>query len=157
MQLEQEMERSVRFRRPFTLILLDIDDFKAINDTYGHQRGDSVLVELAARVKGGIRDIDVLARYGGEEFALILPETDADGGRRLGEKIRALVEGAPFAGPEPIAVTVSEGVACFPEHGPDGRSLESAADAAMYLAKAQGKNRVKVFGEEKLQRGVAGA
>ena len=91
MQFEQEMERSVRFRRPFTLVLLDIDDFKAINDTYGHQRGDSVLIELAARVKGGIRDIDVVARYGGEEFALILPETDGEGGRRLSEKIRGEV------------------------------------------------------------------
>ncbi|MGH2722578.1 MAG: diguanylate cyclase, partial [Actinomycetota bacterium] len=148
MQFEQEMERSVRFRRPFTLVLLDIDDFKTINDTYGHQQGDSVLIELAARIKGGIRDIDVVARYGGEEFALILPETDGEGGRSLGEKIRALVEGTPFAGSPPIKVTISAGVACFPEHGADARSIEAAADSAMYFAKSLGKNRVVVCGEE---------
>jgi diguanylate cyclase (GGDEF)-like protein len=156
MQFDQEMERSVRFRRPFTLVLLDIDDFKVINDTYGHQRGDSVLIELAARIKGGIRDIDVVARYGGEEFALILPETDGEGGRSLGEKIRALVATAPFAGGPPINVTVSAGVACFPEHGGDARSIEAAADSAMYFAKSLGKNRVVVYGEEKV-RGAAGA
>jgi diguanylate cyclase (GGDEF)-like protein len=156
MQFEQEIERSVRFRRPFTLVLLDIDNFKVINDTYGHQQGDSVLIELAARVKGGIRDIDVVARYGGEEFALILPETDGEGGRRLAEKIRALVESTPFAGGRPLAVTISAGVACFNDHGTDARSLEAAADEALYLAKSLGRNRVILYGEDKV-RGLAGA
>lgn len=157
MQFDQEMERSVRFRRPFTLVLVDIDNFKTINDTYGHQRGDAVLIELAGRMKGGIRDIDVVARYGGEEFALILPETDGEGGRQLGEKIRRLVEGTPFAGGSPpIAVTISAGVACFKEHGTDSRSLEAAADSALYFAKSLGRNRVVVCGEDKV-RGLAGA
>jgi diguanylate cyclase (GGDEF)-like protein len=115
-----------------------------------------VLIELAARVKGGIRDIDVVARYGGEEFALILPETDGEGGRRLAEKIRALVESTPFAGGRPLAVTISAGVACFNDHGTDARSLEAAADEALYLAKSLGRNRVILYGEDKV-RGLAGA
>jgi diguanylate cyclase (GGDEF)-like protein len=90
------MDRSSRFRRPFCLLLCDNDDFKYVNDTYGHLQGDSVLIELARRVKSEIRDIDVLARYGGEEFVLILPETDADGGFRAAEKIRRRISAAPF-------------------------------------------------------------
>ncbi|MGH7426704.1 MAG: diguanylate cyclase, partial [Candidatus Methylomirabilales bacterium] len=139
MLYEQEIDRSVRFQRPFSLIVCDIDNFKSFNDTYGHQRGDSVLIELATRVKSAIRDVDVLARYGGEEFLLILPETDADGGLRTAEKIRQVVAGEPFG--EEIPVTVSAGVAAFPIHGTDGTSLLAAADRAMYQAKALGKNR----------------
>lgn len=150
---EQEIDRSARFRRPFSLVVVDIDDFKQVNDAHGHQRGDSVLIELARRVKAAIRDIDVLARYGGEEFALILPETDAEGGRRTAEKIRSIVGDAPFEGSPPLNITVSAGLSCFPEHGADGQTLLRSADAALYLAKAQGKNCVVVFGREKLPSG----
>lgn len=142
---EQEIERSARFHRPFSLIVLDIDDFKPINDTYGHQRGDAVLVELAERVGNEVRDIDVLARYGGEEFLVILPETDAEGGLRTAEKIREAIGAQPFLGEPPIEVTVSLGVACFPEHGKDPSELQRNADLAMYQAKAAGKNCTVVY------------
>ncbi|MGH2769058.1 MAG: diguanylate cyclase [Actinomycetota bacterium] len=143
-EFEQEIDRATRFKRPFSLVMFDLDDFKSLNDTYGHQRGDAVLAELARRVRDAIRDIDVFARYGGEEFVLVLPETDADGGLRTAEKVRRLIASAPF-GQEPSAVTISAGVASFPIHGTDGSSLLRAADLAMYEAKAGGKNRAVLY------------
>lgn len=148
MRYMQEIERSARFQRPFSLMVLDIDDFKSINDTHGHQFGDAVLIELAGRIGREIRDIDVLARYGGEEFLLILPETDLEGGLKTAEKIRKAVADRPFVGDPAVDVTVSLGVACFPEHGQDGKTLQDRADAAMYMAKGKGKNRVSVYGGE---------
>jgi diguanylate cyclase (GGDEF)-like protein len=145
LRFDQEMDRSSRFRRPFCLLLCDIDDFKYVNDTYGHLQGDSVLIELARRVKSEIRDIDVLARYGGEEFVLILPETDADGGFRAAEKIRRRISEAPFGRDRSIPVTMSIGVACFPRAGTDQTTLLRAADVALYQAKARGKNCTIVF------------
>ncbi len=145
LRFDQEMDRSSRFRRPFCLLLCDIDDFKYVNDTYGHLQGDSVLIELARRVKSEIRDIDVLARYGGEEFVLILPETDADGGFRAAEKIRRRISESFFGRDRSIPVTMSIGVACFPRAGTDQTTLLRAADVALYQAKARGKNRTIVF------------
>ena len=145
LQFEQELDRAERFGRPFSLIMLDVDDFKTFNDSYGHRVGDFVLVELARRVTGVIRDADIFARYGGEEFALMLPETDSAGGLATAEKIRRVVGDTPFMGevtPEPLAVTVSLGVACSPEAGKDKEALFEAADQALLQAKAQGKNRV---------------
>lgn len=148
MQFDTELDRAARFHRPFSLIVIDIDNFKTLNDTFGHQAGDFVLIELASRVKEAIRDIDWFARYGGEEFVLILPETDADGGMRTAEKIRAVVADSPFIGeliPDPLSVTVSVGLACFPSHGTDKTTLLRAADMAMYSAKTQGKDRVVMY------------
>jgi diguanylate cyclase (GGDEF)-like protein len=145
LRFEQEMDRSARFRRPFCLLLCDIDDFKYVNDTYGHPQGDSVLIELARRVRSEVRDIDVLARYGGEEFVLILPETDADGGFRAAEKIRRRIFDSSFGKDRSIPVTISIGVACFPRAGTDQSTLLRAADVALYQAKALGKNRSIVF------------
>ena len=145
LRFDQEMDRSARFRRPFCLLLCDIDDFKYVNDTYGHPQGDSVLIELARRVRSEVRDIDVLARYGGEEFVLILPETDADGGFRAAEKIRRRIFDSSFGKDRSIPVTMSIGVACFPRAGTDQSTLLRAADVALYQAKALGKNRSIVF------------
>ncbi|HLI56738.1 MAG TPA: diguanylate cyclase, partial [Actinomycetota bacterium] len=145
LRFEQEMDRSARFRRPFCLLLCDIDDFKVVNDSYGHLVGDTVLIELARRIRSEVRDIDVLARYGGEEFVLILPETDADGGQRAAEKIRRRIGDSPFARDRQIPVTISVGIACFPRAGTDQTSLLRAADVALYQAKAAGKDRVVLF------------
>ncbi len=144
-QFAQELDRAERFKRPFSLIVLDIDDFKRINDTYGHQVGDFVLVELARRIKSSVRDVDMFARYGGEEFELLLSETDLAGGLNAAEKIREAIGGSPFTSdmlPEPLNVTVSVGVASYPEAGLDAPTIFKAADLAMYTAKSQGKNRV---------------
>ncbi len=144
-RLEQEIERSRRFGRVFTLLLLDIDHFKWVNDRHGHQRGDEVLVELARRITSSVRDIDTFARYGGEEFVLILPETDVEGGLAAAEKLRKVVGGQPFAArpDDPgISLSISVGVAGYPQHAAGPNVLLRAADSAMYEAKVQGRDRV---------------
>ena len=125
MNFDKEIERASRFQRPLALLIFDLDKFKQVNDVYGHQRGDSVLIELATRVKGAIREVDTLARYGGEEFVLILPETDLEGATLTAGKICEIVRQRRFgaADEEPIRVTVSIGIAVYPEHGRGGATL----------------------------------
>jgi len=145
MRVTQEFERASRFDRPFSLLMIDIDHFKSLNDRYGHQRGDSVLIELAQRIVSHTRlQVDTLARYGGEEFVLILPETAAEGARIVAEKIRAEIAGVPFGSgdEQAINVSVSIGYAMYPHHGATAEALQHAADRAMYLAKSRGRNTV---------------
>lgn len=151
LQFDTEINRSARFGLQFSLMEIDIDNFKTLNDTHGHLAGDAVLIELVGRVKSVIRDIDSFARYGGEEFLLLLPETKPDGAQTLAEKIRSVIAEKPFEGdpiPKPISVTVSVGISCFPEHGSDRTSLLRAADRAMYTAKSGGRNRVEMYGSD---------
>ncbi len=138
----KEVERAARFGRPLALVMLDLDHFKQVNDTYGHQRGDAVLVELAARVRAQVRDVDTLARYGGEEFVIVLPETDEAGAAHAAERIRVAVGTAPFGEPgqTPLQLTVSLGVAVFPDHGTGPTALLRAADDALYVAKREGRD-----------------
>jgi diguanylate cyclase (GGDEF)-like protein len=132
----------------------ELDDFKQVNDTRGHQAGDAALVELARRLTGITREVDLVARYGGEEFALVLPRTDAAGGRLLGEKVCHAVAAEPFpADGEPLCLTVSGGVATYPDHGRTIKALVEAADAALYRAKAGGKNRVEGAAEPDASEG----
>jgi diguanylate cyclase (GGDEF)-like protein len=143
--LEKELARAQRFNEPLTLVLADIDDFKRINDRWGHPTGDEVLKAFARRLQESVREIDLAGRWGGEEFALLLPGTDLEGGRRLAERIRELVREQHLATPDgsPIRVTSSFGVASFPLV--TGQSqLVAAADAALYEAKRSGKDRVVV-------------
>jgi diguanylate cyclase (GGDEF)-like protein len=142
MNFDKEIERASRFQRPLALLIFDLDKFKQVNDVYGHQRGDSVLIELATRVKGAIREVDTLARYGGEEFVLILPETDLEGATLAAGKICELVRQRRFgaADEDPIRVTVSIGIAVYPEHGRSGATLVRSADAALYAAKEAGRD-----------------
>jgi len=144
MRLAQEVERAIRFNRSLSVLVVDIDHFKQINDRYGHQRGDAILAELANRLVSETRgQVDTVSRYGGEEFVLILPETPLDGGRVVAEKIRERIASAAFGGnDEPIEVTVSIGVACFPQHGAKPQTLLRAADQALYEAKGRGRNCV---------------
>jgi diguanylate cyclase (GGDEF)-like protein len=143
--LEKELARAQRFNEPLTLVLADIDDFKRINDRWGHPTGDEVLKAFARRLQESVREIDLAGRWGGEEFALLLPGTDLEGGRRLAERIRELVREQHLAASDgsPIRVTSSFGVASFPLV--NGQSqLVAAADAALYEAKRSGKDRVVV-------------
>ena len=138
----KEVERAVRFERPLALLLLDLDHFKLVNDVWGHPRGDAVLVELAARVRAQVRDVDTLARYGGEEFVVVLPETDEVGAVQAAERICAAVRRRPFGedGEQPIDVTLSLGVAVFPDHGTSSTALLRRADEALYAAKRGGRD-----------------
>jgi diguanylate cyclase (GGDEF)-like protein len=144
LSLGREVERATRFGRHVALLMIDVDHFKAVNDTHGHGRGDAVLRELVLRIGHQVREVDVLARYGGEEFVLVLPETSAEGAVRLAERIRQGVASPPFGvgGAEvPLRVTVSIGVAAFPVHASSPAQLLQAADEALYEAKHAGRNR----------------
>lgn len=145
----REVERAARFGRPLGILMLDLDLFKRVNDTYGHPRGDAVLVEFAARVRGQVRDVDTVARVGGEEVVVVLPETDVDGAARTAERICAAVRSRPFGGPgdEPLRVTVSVGAAVFPRHGETPAALLAAADTALYAAKHAGRDTWRVADE----------
>ena len=143
--LEKELARAQRFEEPLTLVLADIDDFKLINDRWGHPTGDEVLKDFAERLRESVREIDLAGRWGGEEFVLLLPGTDLEGGRRLAERIRQAIGSQPLVAPdgEQIDVSASFGVASFP--GVSGQNqLVAAADAALYEAKRLGKDRVVV-------------
>lgn len=144
MRLAQEVERAIRFNRSLSLLMIDIDHFKDVNDRYGHQRGDAILSELANRVVTETRaQVDTVARYGGEEFVLLLPETPLDGGRVVAEKIRESIASTPFgSGDDAIGVTVSIGLACFPQHGATAQTLLRSADQSLYEAKGRGRNVV---------------
>jgi diguanylate cyclase (GGDEF)-like protein len=139
-----EVERSKRFGQPVGLVLLDLDDFKAVNDTYGHQQGDLVLREVARVLRETSREIDEPARYGGEELAVVLPGTDLEGAYNLAERVRAGIEELALPlldGDGALRVTASFGVATLPGSADDMRELVAAADEALYRAKRAGKNR----------------
>jgi two-component system, cell cycle response regulator len=146
MQFRQVLATGLRFRRPFSLLMLDLDNFKTINDTYGHQRGDAILIEFAQRVNRVLREVDTFARYGGEEFIALLPETDVYGALTTAEKIREVIRADNFGsvGEEPIRLTVSIGLASYPEHAETYKGLVEAADQALYKAKEEGRDRVRI-------------
>ncbi len=149
MQFRQVLATAVRFDRPFSVLMLDLDNFKNVNDTFGHQRGDAILIEFAQRVNRNLREVDTFARYGGEEFVALLSETNVDGATATAEKILDSVRSEPFggSGETPIELTVSIGVASYPEHADSYKRLVESADGAMYRAKREGRDRVRVSEE----------
>lgn len=141
--LEKEIERAARHGAPLTLIMLDSDCLKHINDEYGHAMGDMHLIRLADTMRAVARKSDILARYAGDEFMIILPATVMDDGMVVAERLRAQMERSPLmVGGAPVIATISLGVASMPECGRSVDALVRAADAAMYEAKRQGKNMV---------------
>jgi two-component system cell cycle response regulator len=140
--LAREVERATRFNRPLSVVMLDLDHFKAVNDTHGHPFGDAVLREFARRLQDCLREVDTVTRYGGEEFTVVLPETGADGAAAVAGRIVRAVRDRPFAvGARSAPVTVSAGVAAFPDHGRTASELLRTADAALYTAKGAGRDR----------------
>lgn len=142
--LEREISEARRYRHSLALIMFDIDHFKLINDTHGHQAGDTVLRELAAVVAANIRDVDVFSRWGGEEFMILSAHTDLGNGLQLAEKLRKAIEQHRFVGTGTL--TCSFGVTQYAE-GDTVESLTRHADAALYHAKNSGRNRVSAFEE----------
>ena len=143
--LDSEIERSRRFGTDVGLVMLDIDDFKEVNDSFGHPQGDIVLVEVGRVLRGLSRDIDQPSRYGGEELAVILPQTDLGGAELLAERMRTAIADLRIKrtdGDGLLSVTASFGVASLPECASDRDTLIAEADAALYRAKRAGKNRV---------------
>jgi diguanylate cyclase (GGDEF)-like protein len=159
MQLSQELERASRYRRGededetviipnISLVMFDIDDFKKINDTYGHQIGDEILRSIARVVKNKMRAADIVARYGGEEFCVILPETGKEDAIKAAERMRRAIEDNQIMTERVrLKVTVSLGVSTYPEDAVDMHSLIREADKALYAAKAAGKNRAVACGQ----------
>ncbi|MGD8243126.1 MAG: response regulator [Desulfobacterales bacterium] len=146
--LDLEIKRSQRQGHSTSLLMIDLDNFKQINDNLGHMAGDAILREVARRVKASIREIDVAARYGGEEFAVVLPYGDSKALRKVGERIRRLIEDQPFLVPgreDDQRVTVSVGGAVYPTDAATVEALIDTADRMLYQAKREGKNRVVIF------------
>jgi diguanylate cyclase (GGDEF)-like protein len=144
--LQREIERSRRFQSALGLVMVDLDNFKKVNDEHGHQQGDEVLASVASVLRDFSRDIDAPARYGGEELAVVLPGTDSEGAALLAERMREAVERLRvprIGGRGSLRVTASFGVAAIPESALDKEDLIAAADAALYRAKRGGKNRVE--------------
>jgi diguanylate cyclase (GGDEF)-like protein len=141
--LENELARATRYNHSLGMAMIDLDNFKDINDTYGHQAGDYILAELCRALKRGLRATEIISRYGGEEFAVIVPQADYEVTELVGEKIRSIVENHRFVyNGLMIPLTVSVGVALFPQMAIDRDSLVEMADKALYRAKRAGKNRV---------------
>ncbi|MCP2325559.1 diguanylate cyclase (GGDEF)-like protein [Hamadaea flava] len=140
--LRREADRAHRFGRRLCVLALDLDRFKEINDSYGHAAGDVVLAEFARRVRAEIREVDLAFRHGGEEFVVLLPETDLAGGVAVADRLCASMRTQPVLLPRGrVDVTVSIGIAVFPEHGATGSAVLQAADDALYAAKAAGRDR----------------
>ena len=143
-QLEQLLAHADRFGHSVSLIVADVDHFKAVNDNWGHEVGDQVLKSIAETLSEGVRAVDVVARFGGEELAILLPQTSLVGAVELADRLRKAVGAKPIViGGEEIRVTISCGVACYPEGVLTKEALFAAADRAMYDAKSAGRNCVK--------------
>jgi diguanylate cyclase (GGDEF)-like protein len=144
--LDRELARLERKNLPLALIMIDVDNFKHFNDTFGHEAGDAVLRDLGGILQRHVRGGDIACRYGGEEFTIVLPEATLDIGRQRAEMLREAVRELRLVhdGKSLGAVTLSLGVACFPEHARRREHLLQIADAALYEAKNNGRNRVVV-------------
>ncbi|MEU4427022.1 diguanylate cyclase [Actinoplanes sp. NPDC024001] len=158
--LRREVERASRFGRMLTVLVLDLDHFKEVNDTYGHTAGDQVLGEFARRIRIGLREVDVAFRQGGEEFVVLLPETDAYGGVIVAERLGAAVRDWPVpVDPrrpgldDRIPISVSIGIAVFPEHGSTAQEVLDAADEALYAAKNSGRDTYRLAERESIGTG----
>ena len=146
--LQEEFDRSKRTGEPISVVMFDLDKFKNVNDTWGHQAGDEVLKTLADILRESAREIDRLGRYGGEEFLAILPDSDPDAGVTFAERVREMVDKQKFeiGAEEALSMTISAGVATYPHDEPDGpRRLVHYADQALYSAKHSGRNTVVRF------------
>ena len=140
-RLEEETGKARRYSRPLSVAMADVDDFKRINDTYGHRKGDEVLVAVARSIKNALRSVDVVGRYGGEEFIVLFPETPLIASRLVAEKMRSAVAALRFEGVK-LAVTISIGITEY-EDAESSEALIARADALLYHAKRSGKNRVE--------------
>lgn len=145
--LDREISRSQRYGHPLTILLLDVDHFKQVNDTYGHLTGDEVMRRLSDVLRAIVREVDFIGRYGGEEFLILLPESDTPGGAETAERIRQKVQELEIiADQKKVAVTVSIGISSYPRLGADAHAVICSADNALYRAKSEGRNRVVVSG-----------
>jgi diguanylate cyclase (GGDEF)-like protein len=145
--LSEHIDRADKFHRVFSIIMLDLDHFKHINDRFGHQTGDEVLRKTCYIIKNNLREDDICGRYGGEEFIIILPDTDCDEALKLAEKFRNDIDTAHILG-DKTPVTVSMGIASYPQNAQWKQELVEKADQALYVAKELGRNRCEIWNSE---------
>jgi diguanylate cyclase (GGDEF)-like protein/PAS domain S-box-containing protein len=150
-QLNEELARAERYARPLSLLWIDVDHFKSINDRYGHLAGDEVLRQLSQLLQSSVRAVDYVARYGGEELVIVLPEVESDEAAEMAERLRGIVESARIIlnDKRTASVTISIGVATFPTHGTRTEHLFTTADRAMYRAKQNGRNQVFLASQDR--------
>jgi len=147
--LDRELQRCLRYELPISILMMDLDRFKSVNDARGHLMGSHVLAEVGRLIRDSLRTVDVAARYGGEEFLAYLAESTTLGAGQAAERIRKAIEDHRFTlDGVTIQVTISIGIACCPEHGRDVRTLVGRADRALYRAKESGRNRVCIDSKE---------
>ena len=139
-KLEEEIIKYKRYKTPFSILLIDVDFFKKINDTFGHDKGDSIIKQISTLLKQNIRDSDIPARWGGEEFLILVPNNNLDGALILANNLKELIEKNNFEIKE--NVTISIGVSTFDENSSQEKLLKSA-DIALYKAKENGRNRTE--------------
>ena len=144
--MEEEIERARRYNNPLSIIFLDLDGLREVNNRFGHAMGSRTLQEAAARVMNAVRTIDKVVRYGGDEFCIILPETEWKGAFEVAERIRTRLSSTPFLLDETggVEITASFGVASYPVHALTKEELVKRADEAMYLIKTETKNDIRV-------------
>ncbi len=146
--LQKECERSARYKHPFAILMLDADNLKPVNDTHGHEAGSNMIKLLAKTIQEQLRSSDTIARFGGDEFVALLAETDCSKAAIAAERIRHAVENTPLIiSGETAGVTVSIGIAGFPDHGIAGEEIMNKADKALYQCKRSGKNRAAIVSE----------
>ena len=153
-QLRKEFQRFLRYRHPFSIVMVDIDWFKRINDTYGHPSGDHVLTEFAWRLRNHVRKTDILARIGGEEFAIMMPETYPLEAKKRTELLQQIINTTPFqiagSNDSPLMITASFGISCVADNDLQADAPLIRADTALYKAKNNGRNQVMLFNDENL-------
>ncbi len=140
-KIDEELKRYKRYNTTFSILLIDLDDFKRINDTYGHQKGDLVLSQLSGLLSKSLRDLDMCARYGGEEFMIVLPHTDCNQAKEIAERIRTSVE-KYFS--TDLNLTISVGMSNCPDSAVNRKNIIKRADEALYESKRKGKNRITI-------------
>jgi diguanylate cyclase (GGDEF)-like protein len=147
--MQREHLRSQRMKRPFAVMMIDADNLKGVNDTYGHDAGTMMIVHIAETMRSRLRGSDMLARFGGDEFVALLPETDCQGALTVAEEMRRTIAEATldYEG-TPLSIQVSIGIACFPRHGQQLARIMKNADKALYRSKHNGKNQSRVYQQE---------
>ena len=151
----EEIERSLRHQPPLSVLMVDIDHFKAFNDTYGHATGDRVLQTVARAMQDALRTSDICARHGGEEFAMLLPNTPGENAYYVADRVRRTLSGTRYTGlglPADVNITISVGVATCPRDATDLDELMELADKALYRAKAEGRDQVVLHGSDQRER-----
>jgi diguanylate cyclase (GGDEF)-like protein len=146
---ERIFRHSMRYSHPFSVLMIDSDSLKSVNDAHGHEAGNRLLKMIIQCIRTHLRDTDYVARYGGDEFVVLLPETPCSAATAVAARIRQEIESMALATrTEPIRTTVSIGIACYPDHGSNLDIILEKADLAMYSSKSEGKNRTTVYGEK---------